>query len=157
MKAFRRILAPTDLTPESLSAVLFAGHLGRAQGAELTVLHVATSSSMVYQEMLPPVDVSFIDEEIEAHARGHLEKWARKNLRGYEKLKLLVRSGPASDTICSTAEETRANLIVMATHGRAGLRHFIVGSVTEQVLRDAPCPVLTVNPEHQKAAKKNRK
>jgi nucleotide-binding universal stress UspA family protein len=113
---------------------------------------------MVYQEMLPPVDVSFIDDEIETHPQTHLEKWARKNLRGYEKLKLLVRSGPASDTICRAAEETRANLIVMATHGRAGVRHLIVGSVTEQVLRDAPCPVLTVNPEHQKkAAQKKRK
>jgi nucleotide-binding universal stress UspA family protein len=156
MKSFRRILAPTDLSPESLSAVLFASHLGKSQSAELTVLHVATSTSMVYQEMLPPVDLSFVDDEIESQARAHLEKWARRNLRNYEKLKLLVRSGPAADTICEMAEETRANLIVMATHGRVGVRHFVLGSITEHVLRRAPCPVLTVNPELKKAVKKRR-
>ena len=156
MKTFRRILAPTDLSPESLSAVLFASHVGKAQSAELTVLHVATSTSMVYQEMLPPVDLSFVDDEIEKQAREHLEKWAHRNLRNYEKLKLLVRSGPASDTICAVAGETRANLIVMATHGRIGVRHLVLGSVTEHVLRGAPCPVLTVNPELKKAVRRKR-
>ena len=61
-------------------------------------------------------------------------------------IELLVRSGHASDTICKVALEWNANLIVMATHGRKGLGHFALGSVTEQVLRNAPCPVLTVNP-----------
>jgi nucleotide-binding universal stress UspA family protein len=146
MKRFKRIIATTDLTPESLSAVLYAAHLAKAHEARLLVVHVPTSTAALYAEFLPPIDIAGVDEQLEASAREHLEKWARRNLAGQTGAELLVRSGHASDTICKLAAEWNANLIVMATHGRKGLGHFALGSVTEQVLRDAPCPVLTVNP-----------
>jgi nucleotide-binding universal stress UspA family protein len=146
MKRFSRILATTDLTPESLSAVSYAAHLARANDARLLVLTVPVSTAAVYAEFLPPIDIVGIDDAVEAAAREHLEKWARSNLGDQTGVTLQVRSGHASDTICKVAMEWNASLIVMATHGRKGLGHFALGSVTEQVLRDAPCPVLTVNP-----------
>ena len=145
MKRFRRILAATDLTSESLSGVTYAAHLARANDARLLVLHVPTSTTALYAEFLPPIDIAGFDDSIEAAAREHLERWARRNL-GDQGVSLQVRSGHASDTICKVAAEWDASLIVMATHGRKGLGHFALGSVTEQALRDAPCPVLTVNP-----------
>lgn len=146
MKRFKRILATTDLTPESLSAVSYAAHLAAAHDAKLLILHVPTSTAALYAEFLPPIDIAGVDEQLEASARGHLEKWMHRNLPDARGVETLVRSGHASDTICKVAVEWNANLVVMATHGRKGLGHFALGSVTEQVLRDAPCPVLTVNP-----------
>ena len=55
-----------------------------------------------------------------------------------------VASGPAAETIVQIAQERAADLIVMGTHGRTGLRHLLLGSVAEKVVRLAPCPVLTV-------------
>ena len=146
MKRFSRILAPTDLTAESLSAVAYAAHLARADDARLLVLTVPTSTAALYAEFLPPLDLVGIDDAVEASAREHLERWARRNLGDQAGVSLQVRSGHASDTICKLAAEWNASLIVMATHGRKGLGHFALGSVTDQVLRDASCPVLTVNP-----------
>lgn len=146
MKRFKRILASTDLTSESLSAVSYAAHLAEAHEARLLVLHVPTSTAALYAEFLPPIDIAGVDEAVESSARQHLEKWAHRNLGDLHGIELLVRSGHASDTICKVAAEWNASLIVMATHGRKGLGHFALGSVTEQVLRNAPCPVLTVNP-----------
>jgi nucleotide-binding universal stress UspA family protein len=159
VKRFRRILATTDLTAESLSAVLYAGHLAKAHEAKLLVVHVPTSTAALYAEFLPPIDIAGVDETLEASARKHLEKWANRNLTGLRGLELLVRSGHASDTICRIATEWDASLIVMATHGRKGLGHFALGSVTEQVLREAPCAVLTVNPWARKkeASERGRK
>lgn len=146
MKRFRRILVTTDLTAESLSAVSYAAHLAQANEARLSVLHVPTSTAALYAEFLPPVDIVGVDDAIEASARAHLERWAHRNLAGQTGVTLQVRSGHASDTICKVAREWNADLVVMATHGRKGLGRFALGSVTEQVLRDAPCAVLTVNP-----------
>jgi nucleotide-binding universal stress UspA family protein len=146
MKRFRRILVTTDLTAESLSAISYAAHLARADGAQLSVLHVPTSTAALYAEFLPPIDIIGLDDTIEASAREHLERWAHSNLAGQTGVTLQVRSGQASDTICKVANEWNADLVVMATHGRKGLGRFALGSVTEQVLRDAPCAVLTVNP-----------
>jgi nucleotide-binding universal stress UspA family protein len=159
MKRFKRILATTDLTAESLSAVLYAAHLAKAHEAKLLVVHVPTSTAALYAEFLPPIDIAGVDETLEASARKHLEKWAKRNLPGPRAVELLVRSGHASDTICRLATEWDASLVVMATHGRKGLGHFALGSVTEQVMREAPCAVLTVNPWARKkeAAERGRK
>jgi nucleotide-binding universal stress UspA family protein len=158
VKRFKRILATTDLSAESLSAVTFAAHLARANDARLLVLHVPTSTAAVYSEFLPPIDIAGIDDVVESSAREHLDRWARRNLKDQPGLSLQVRSGHPSDTITRVAAEWNADLIVMATHGRRGLGHLALGSVTEQVLRDAGCPVLTVNPWARKrevAAKKS--
>jgi nucleotide-binding universal stress UspA family protein len=61
-----------------------------------------------------------------------------------QRVELLVRDGPASEEIVKAAEEQRADVIVMATHGRTGIRHLLLGSVTEKVLRASSCPVLVV-------------
>jgi nucleotide-binding universal stress UspA family protein len=56
----------------------------------------------------------------------------------------VVRSGDSVEEIIQFAEESGADLIVMATHGRGGLSHILMGSTAEQVIRKAPCPVLTL-------------
>ena len=146
MKRFKHILAPTDLSPESLSVVAYAGHLARSEGAKLAVLHVCHSTSLAFTEFSPPIDFVNIDAAVKQSAREHLEKWAKKGLHRGQKVELVVKGGVTHETICDLAEKIGADLIVMATHGRKGLGRAIIGSVTERVLRDAPCPVLALKP-----------
>ncbi|MBC8293444.1 MAG: universal stress protein [Proteobacteria bacterium] len=146
MKTFKKILAVTDLSSESLSAVSYAGHLARAQGASLVVLHVAHSTTVLFTEFVPGIDMTAIDEEIETAARERLGSWAKRHLRKVEQLELIVRRGLVPETVCEVAAETGASIIAMATHGRTGVGRMVLGSVTEKVLARAPCPVLVVRP-----------
>jgi universal stress protein A len=75
-----------------------------------------------------------------------LESWVGRHLKSKSGIRVVIRAGVTHEVVCKVAEEAGANLIVMATHGRRGLGHVILGSVTERVLRDAPCPVLVVRP-----------
>jgi universal stress protein A len=156
MKHFRKILATTDLSSESLSTVRYAVHLAKAQNASLVVLHVPPLPSTVYPDALIPIDLTMIAAEIEDAARKQLERWV-KRYAGELPIKAIVRRGIAvQDTVAAVAREVGANLIVMSTHGRKGVGHVLLGSVTERVLREAPCPVLVVRPVHRakKAAAK---
>ncbi|MFQ5352006.1 MAG: universal stress protein [Candidatus Binatia bacterium] len=146
MKKFKRILATTDMSPESFSAVSYAGHLARAQAARLTVLHVAHSTVVMFTEFMPAIDMTAIDAEIEDAARNSLDGWIRRHLRKLGDVELMVRRGLVPETICEAAHETDASVIVMATHGRTGVGRMVLGSVTEKVLARSPCPVLVVRP-----------
>jgi nucleotide-binding universal stress UspA family protein len=146
MKRFQHILATTDLSPESFTSVRYAAHLAKAQGAKLTILHVSQAAAMLFTDFVPPLDLVALDREVEASAHKQLEAWVKRNIKKDVDVRIVVRAGFAHETICKVAEETGASVIVMATHGRKGLGHVLLGSVTERVLRTAPCPVLVVRP-----------
>jgi nucleotide-binding universal stress UspA family protein len=146
MKRFKHILATTDLSPESFAAVQYAAHLAEGQGARLTLVHIPQTTTLLFTDFAPPVDLVSLDKTIEKAARDTLEAWVRRHLKAKTGVKVVIRAGVTHEVICKVAEETGASLIVMATHGRRGLGHVILGSVTERVLRDAPCPVLVVRP-----------
>ncbi|HYC57205.1 MAG TPA: universal stress protein [Candidatus Binatia bacterium] len=154
MKRFKHILAPTDLSPESFAAVQYAAHLAQAQGSKLTILHVAQVTTLLFTDFSPPIDLLALDKEIESAARQKLEGWIARHLKADVKPKVLLRSGVTHDVINETAAALEASLVVMATHGRRGLGHALLGSVTERVLREAPCPVLVVRPPVPKAKRK---
>jgi universal stress protein A len=154
MKRFKHILATTDLSPESFAAVQYAAHLAEGQGARLTILHVPQTTTLLFTDFAPPVDLLSLDRTIEAAARETLEGWVARHVRGRGNVRVVIRSGITHEVVCKVAEDSGANLIVMATHGRRGFGHVILGSVTERVLREAPCPVLVVRPPAPAARKK---
>jgi nucleotide-binding universal stress UspA family protein len=146
MKRFKKIVATTDLSPESLSTVRFAVHLATAQGASLAIVHVPESPAALYPEFEMPAKLDQLSAEMVRAARKKLEDWSRpysKKLR----LEVIVQRGPTHETICAVARELDADLIVMSTHGRHGFGRVFLGSVTNRVLREAPCPVLVVRPD----------
>lgn len=146
MKRFKQILATTDLSPESFAAVQYAAHLAEGQGAKLTILHVPQTTTLLFTDFAPPVDLLSLDRTIEAAARETLEAWVRRHVKSKSGVRVVIRAGVTHEVVCKAAAEAGANLIVMATHGRKGIGHVILGSVTERVLREAPCPVLVVRP-----------
>jgi nucleotide-binding universal stress UspA family protein len=135
-----RILATTDFSPFANRAVAYAHKLAEQHGAELHVLHIARSVSEMVAEhgttgMLDPED----DNERSQWLAGLLGEAGR--IRRIE----VVRVGQdIPHTIVHYAKINAIDLIVIATHGRTGLSHAMLGSIAEQVLRSAGCPVLAI-------------
>jgi nucleotide-binding universal stress UspA family protein len=140
MTEIKTILHPTDFSEPSTSAFEFACALARDRRARLIVLHVITSplATLGGLEALPPGP-----EELNAdEAKRQLETVQCPDSSVPLERRLIV--GEAADAILQVAAETRSDLIVMGTHGRSGVSRLLMGSVAENVLRKATCPVLTV-------------
>ncbi|HVA78786.1 MAG TPA: universal stress protein [Candidatus Binataceae bacterium] len=150
MPGFDKILCPVDFDQNSLLALKLAIDLARERKATLYLLHVVP---------LPPgPEVALPFGKMEADARARLETIARENVGGRLRYEVDIMMGDPGLEVLQVAKRLPASLIVMATHGRKGLSHLLLGSVAERVIREAPCPVLTVKPN--KPAKKtppNRK
>lgn len=136
MPRFSRILCPVDFDANSARALEIAAELAREREARLYVLHVVAIPSG------PEVALDF--SKLEGRARERLERLARERIGARTRWEVHVRSGPPALEILRAAERFGAELIVMATHGRKGLKHLVLGSVAESVVREAPCPVLTM-------------
>lgn len=153
---FKTIVAPTDMSPESLDVVKYAAKWAKAEDAKLVVVHVVQTSAVIYSAFAAQVDTRNFDAELIGSATERLERWAKRSLKGVDRLELEVRLGLADEVICEVAEEKNASVVVMATHGRRGVSRALLGSVTEWVVRDAPCPVLSLRPPARKAKKPKR-
>jgi nucleotide-binding universal stress UspA family protein len=148
----RRILCPTDFSVSSARALRHAGALSLRFGAPLSVLHVipfaaATGASLPYFPTLPQVATDELRKQANEQLRGSV---APLQARGCQ-LALELREGEPWREICESAQQSGANLLVMGTHGRGALERMLLGSVAETVLRNAPCPVLTLSHEREPA------
>ncbi len=138
MLSLHTILHPTDFSERSEFAFRLACALARDHNAQLVVLHVASMPVLIYAEGAAP-----------ANAEEYQEKLMDKLLElrppdaDIQVSHRLEEGNPASE-ILRLADLTQADLIVMGTHGRRGLKRLLMGSVAEQVMRQASCPVLTV-------------
>ncbi|MCI0462243.1 MAG: universal stress protein [Gemmataceae bacterium] len=138
MLPIHTILHPTDFSDRSDYAFHLACALARDYGARLVLLHVTTAPTVVYGEGILPPDPELLLQE----AREQLNRLEVPdgNVRAERRLE---EGDPVTDTL-RVAQEIHADLIVMGTHGRTGLGRLLMGSVAEQVVRKASCPVLTV-------------
>jgi nucleotide-binding universal stress UspA family protein len=133
-EGFKRILAPVDLSASSRAAAIEASALARHHAAKLLVLHV------LEQTPLPRYYPAAIDRIRRGHAVEALDNFLGE-LRLNPTPEALVEMGPATLIISEVAANQGADLIVMSTGGLGTWARFMVGSVTERILRDAPCPV----------------
>jgi nucleotide-binding universal stress UspA family protein len=111
--------------------------LARDYGARLVLLHVAVPPEVVREAVLVPI---LRDNQAELAEKLHQLAVSHANLHVEHRLE----RGDAATEILRVAQEDRTDLIVIGTHGRTGLGRLLKGSVAEQVVRKAPCPVLTV-------------
>ena len=147
MTKFRRILFPTDFSENAATAREYACSLAEENSAELHVLHVIDEADYFIPTMGEFVSPPSMDlNSLRDAARKSLEQaidptWAKSN-----RVILEIRFGAPFLEIIRHAKERSIDLIVISTHGRTGLSHLLMGSVAENVVRKAPCPVLTVHP-----------
>jgi nucleotide-binding universal stress UspA family protein len=146
MRAFHRILVPVDFSLHSAEALVYAADIARSRGASIDILHVMEpreySLSEGYATSAP--ERRELDVEAELAAADNQARAA-----GAVRVATKRVTGKASSAIVALAEEGDYDLIVMGTHGRTGVEHALMGSVAEQVVRNAPCAVLTVRPDRE--------
>lgn len=136
----RRILVPLDFSDPARSALAYAAGLGHTFGAELVLLYVAEPPPFA-----PDLSDSHgYEERMTAHARDRLQAATQEYLDQGFKTRALVRFGRPAAEIVAAARDEQVDLVIIATHGRAGLKH-LLGSVTEKVVRLATCPVLVTH------------
>ena len=143
---FSRILVPTDFSPHSAAALEHARILAAAFRSQLRILHVvddpSASSNFVPDGFAPSTeDMRALLVE---NARRRLERLLNVVDRDRYHAHVDAVIGMPATAIVDYAAVTDTSLVVMGTHGRTGLAHLVMGSVAEQVVRLAPCPVLTV-------------
>jgi nucleotide-binding universal stress UspA family protein len=139
-----RLLLPTDFGPHSERALRYAIALAEKFEAELILLHVVPEPTLFIPEavtLAPPVAPP---DNALGEAEATLAKVVREHHLERFPVETVVREGNAVEEILKLARERAVDLIVMGTHGRTGLAHLFLDSVTEKVVRGAPCPVFTV-------------
>ena len=146
MTSISRILVPTDFSTTSREAFGFAKTLADTFGASVHLVHAfedpfaaALFAPEVYAPLPPDLRQNVL-HDIERHFTEWLPDVDRARLKGTSK----IVDGPTAKGIVDYARRLGADLIVIGTHGRTGLAHVMLGSVAERVVREAPCPVLTV-------------
>src|SRR5687768_11327747 len=143
----RRILAPTDFSEHSCYALQYARLFADRWGAELHLLNVIEPAVFPTEAGLTPMGLMNLDSELTfAAERAMGEVLNRQELQGIPNVSTAVGHGRASSAIIEYATQHEIDLIVIATHGRTGLEHLIFGSTAERVVRESPCPVLTIRP-----------
>jgi nucleotide-binding universal stress UspA family protein len=139
MLPISNILFPTDFSERAKNAFHLAAALARDHRATLTLLHVREIPALPLAEFgaVPPVDVPSRTEVMDRLA-------AFEPTDESISLEYLLADGSPAEEIVRVAEDRHCDLIVMGTHGRTGLGRLLMGSVAEEVMRKAPCPVLTL-------------
>lgn len=129
------LLVPLDYTGCAEEVVAVASRLGKALSTDLALLYVVTA---------PPNSPVLVQAALDQDARENLDALAARLRAEGISTHIHVAHGEPSAVIVSTAETEKAEMIVMGTHGRTGLKRLWAGSVAEQVLRQSPCPVTVV-------------
>lgn len=147
MLPWKRILFPTDFSQSCQSARHYACELAGQTGAELHLLHVLQEQIVTVQasefHMLLP---AFDRDQVRASAELALSRIPGPACASRNRVIRATRVGSPCVEIVRYAREQEIDLIVIGTHGRTGLTHVLLGSVAENVVRTAHCPVLTVRP-----------
>jgi nucleotide-binding universal stress UspA family protein len=143
-RSWKRILVPTDFSDPSSEALAMAMAFAQLAGATLDLVHVAVEATYA---LPPPVDVASVPIDMtrvmERAAEGLAAEEKRVRATGIATDSATLIGRPDSE-IVSRATATKADLIIMGTHGRSGLAHALLGSVAERVVQRSPCPVLIV-------------
>jgi nucleotide-binding universal stress UspA family protein len=158
---FKKVLCPVDLSEFSLEALRLAVKIAQSSDATLDVLHVIHNPfDEIYMTSITEADPALLEayasepqrrakvlRATEERSEILLKQFCHEVIDNYPKVRYHVRNGDPFERILDSAEDFLTDLIVLATHGRTGVKRLVIGNVAEKVVRHAPCPVLTVKPK----------
>ncbi len=140
---YSKILCPIAFDPNSADALAHAAALAMNSGSTLYLMHVVQINPLTAQGAAQGfAGKDFYDSQVE-HARARLEQYA-ETIPATVARELIVEIGEPGNLIIAAQQQLGADLVVMATHGRRGLKHLVLGSVAERIVRESTVPVLTV-------------
>jgi nucleotide-binding universal stress UspA family protein len=153
MALFSKILVPIDFSSHSNLALEYACAMAQRFEAQLVMMHALVIPTYPLPEGYVVASPETVAELLHKTNQALEEAKARAMAMGAKRVETLSVEGVAFTAIVQTARERGCDLIVMGTHGRTGLKHALLGSVTEKVVRKAHCAVLTVRDEEHKFEK----
>ncbi len=148
MISLKKILCPIDHSDCSKEALKYAVTFAMKDEAKLYLLHVIDIRS--FDESLDTMTRQMPDDETIKQLKTKLFECVPEEIRNDMQVEALVVQGIPFAEIISIAKKNKVDMIVMGTHGRTGLAHIMIGSVSEKVVRKAHCPVLTVRQSDHK-------
>src|SRR5688572_5074924 len=150
MIQLKTILCPVDFFKASSRAFDYALRLASNYGAKVHVLHVV--ATLVPQAYGAPFSVEDLTAKLEKESRRLLEKLKERGARANVRVTTEVRLGDIDLGILHSIDSHRADVVVMGTHGRRGFERFVLGSVTERMIRHCPVPLLAISVAGKAAA-----
>ena len=147
MRSVKKILVPTDFSPPAARALDEAAELARTYGASVTLFHVYGLPAPIPDgaSAYGPDLIATLEENARASLAAACDE-LRRRMPEAPPVDAKALLGFAAQEIVAEARRGQFDLIVMGTHGRTGIKHMLLGSVAERVVRTAPVPVLTVHP-----------
>jgi nucleotide-binding universal stress UspA family protein len=143
-KLFRNVLCPIDFDANSPDALEYAAKIVQETGGKIYLLHVVP-----WTVAAVPIDASEVLAELKQSATARLRQLAKEKLDARIPCEIIVTvATDCGAEVVRIAKELKSDAIIMATHGRKGLSHLVLGSVAEKVVREASCPVITWRAHH---------
>lgn len=144
----KTILVSTDFSENSDHAIPYAAELGKKFNAKVILVHVVAYPVYPVSYEIT-VDVATLRNELEAAAMKLINERADKIRAEGVEVETVVEVGTAFVEIIRSARHRNADLLIISTHGWSGMKHLLLGSTAERVVRKAPCPVLTVRAQER--------
>ena len=145
MYIVRNILLSTDFSDFSAAAVEYASSFALLYGARVHLVHVIESGSVVGVPSME-LNTTTLSTGLQDNAQEEMRKFVYWKMKNNTNLEQVILYGEPHREIVKYAQENEIDLIVIATHGRTGLAHILMGSVAEKIVRLSPVPVLAVKP-----------
>ncbi len=143
MPAIQNIVVPVDFSPTSIRAFEYAFDLGKKLQATLHVVHVYPLPTYLFPDGAVMAGPEFT-EQVSSAAQRELDAMLKPYLDQGVVIEYRITQGVPHESIHQYADEVKADMIVMGTHGRTGITHLLMGSIAERVVRTSTIPVLTV-------------
>jgi len=155
IRKIENILCTTDFSEYANNALDYAIHFAEIHQAKLFIMHVREKNSGGISDLPEASDIpeDISNSEREKSPSCEMESLIDKTIPHGLKAEPIITVGTPCHEIIKVSRERNIDLIVIATHGRAGFERVLFGSTTEKVVRDAPCPVLTIKSSYGKAQK----
>ncbi|MCS7203175.1 MAG: universal stress protein [Thermodesulfovibrio sp.] len=139
-----KILLPTDFSDESLYALSYAVDLAKLFNAKLYLFHVIYDIEKASNLHIPHPSITELYKDLEQHALKNLNSFGVDLREDLKDVEAVVKRGIPYEEIIKFAKDKDIDLIIIGTLPRSGVERFFVGSTTQRVIRNAPCPVLVV-------------
>lgn len=146
MKKITKVLFPIDFAENFETLLPWVSTIVNTFDATLYVLFVAQDLTDFSSFHVPHGNLEQFQKEVMSAAQKKMSDTAKEVFKEFKKLEPRVAQGSPADKILEVAQKEGVDMIIMGTHGRKGLERAIFGSVCDKVVRNARCPVLTINP-----------
>lgn len=146
MKDIKKILVPVDFSENSTKILKSAVFFANKCSATITVVYVLQSFEDYEGFFIPHMPIAQFENEMLENAKAKMTSFIAENLTSDIPHETRVLSGDIAEELLNYAENNAIDLIVMGTHGYKGLEKILFGSVAGKVVKNAPCPVMTINP-----------